>query len=292
VPQLHVNYIEEDIGVYSIFLKEYNDYIVQLPDPKDGMWHMHFNGACSSEGNRVGIILYSLVGNIHNFSYRLEFACTNNVIEFEALILGIENAFNLGCCRLFIFGDYELIINLVKRIYTPYNKLLKRYTQVVWKLISNLLSFNTTHIRRDMNSMEDRLVVFTTIPTTQLLHQRPDCTFMSLYRPPFMGNVESWQVFLDDESICAFLHNDPLKRKEIISLEVNKFPRGLTPLERSFSSNDMSNKKENIEVESKIKIGKTIFVNIGTQEDPKILKFGAQCLDQEKHKFMDLFCEF
>jgi hypothetical protein len=27
VPQLHVNYIEEDIDVYSIFLKEYGDYV-------------------------------------------------------------------------------------------------------------------------------------------------------------------------------------------------------------------------------------------------------------------------
>jgi hypothetical protein len=33
-------------------------------------------------------------------------------------------------------------------------------------------------------------------------------------------------------------------------------------------------------------------VNIGTQEDPKILKIGAQYSDQEKQKFMDLFHEF
>jgi hypothetical protein len=33
-------------------------------------------------------------------------------------------------------------------------------------------------------------------------------------------------------------------------------------------------------------------MNIGTQEDPKILKIGAQCSEQEKQKFMDLFHEF
>jgi len=37
---------------------------------------------------------------------------------------------------------------------------------------------------------------------------------------------------------------------------------------------------------------KTILVNIGTQEDPNILKIGAQCLEQEKHKFMDLSFQF
>jgi hypothetical protein len=79
-----------------------------------------------------------------------------------------------------------------------------------------------------MNSMEDRLVVFAAIPTRKFLPERPDCTFMSLYHPHFPDNVESWQVFPDNESICAFLQNEPLKRKEIISLEDNKFPKGLT----------------------------------------------------------------
>jgi hypothetical protein len=46
------------------------------------MWHMHFDGSCSNKGNGDGIILYSPIGKIHNFSYRLEFACMNNVTEF------------------------------------------------------------------------------------------------------------------------------------------------------------------------------------------------------------------
>ena len=60
-------------------------------DLDDGMWHMNFDGSFSSEGNEAGIILYSPMGKIHNLSYRLEFTCTNNVTEFEALLLGIEN---------------------------------------------------------------------------------------------------------------------------------------------------------------------------------------------------------
>jgi hypothetical protein len=72
---------------------------------------------------------------------------------------------------------------------------------------------------------------------------------MSLYHPDFPNNVESWQVFPDDESIYAFLQNEPIKQKEIIYLEENKFPKGLTPLERSFSSSDVGNKKDKEEEE-------------------------------------------
>jgi hypothetical protein len=43
------------------------------------MWHMHFDGSRSNEGNGAGIILVSPIGKIHNLSYRLEFSCTNNV---------------------------------------------------------------------------------------------------------------------------------------------------------------------------------------------------------------------
>jgi hypothetical protein len=77
--------------------------------------------------------------------------------------------------------------------------------------------------------------------------------------------VESWQVFPNDEIICDFLQNDIYKPKKIISLEDNKIPKGMTPLENLFSTSDVRNKKDNKEEESKQKIGDIILVNIGTQ---------------------------
>ena len=84
-------------------------------------------------------------------------------------------------------------------------------------LISNMLSFNITHVKRELNLMVDRLPMFATSPTQQLLSQRPNCTFQSLYHPHIPDNVESWQVFPSDEGICAFIQNEPFKTKEIIS---------------------------------------------------------------------------
>ena len=91
--------------------------------------------------------------------------------------------------------------------------------------------------------MYDRLVVFTTPPIRHILPQRPDCTLQSLYRPHIPDNVESWKVFPSDEGICAFIQNEPFKPKEIISIEDEKFPKGLTPLESSFLSSDVGNKE-------------------------------------------------
>jgi ribonuclease HI len=248
VPQPNVNYIEEDLGVYSIFSEEDNTTLEQI-DLDEGMWHMKLDGSCSNEGNKVGIILYSPVGKIHNFSYMLDFSCTNNVTEFEALLLGIENAYNLGCGHLIVFGNSELVVNLVHKIYSPRNKLMKHYTQIVWALISNLLYFNITHVKRELNSMVDRLAVFAASPNRQLLPQRLDFTFQSLYHQHISENIESWQVFPSDESICSFIQNEPYKPKEIILMEYNNIPKGLTPLESSFSSSDVGNKQKHKEEE-------------------------------------------
>jgi ribonuclease HI len=259
---------------------------------EDGMWHMHFDGSCSNEGNGAGIILYSPIGKIHNFSYRLEFACTNNVTEFEALLLGIENAYNLGCGHLTVFGDSELVVNLVRKIYSPSKKLMKHYTQIVWALILKLLSFNIIHVERELNSMADRLAVFAASPTRQLLSQRSNFTFQSLYRPHIPDNVESWQVFPSDESIYDFIQNEPYKPKEIISMEDHKISKGLTPLESSFSSSDVGNKEKFKEHESKMKVGETNSLNIGTLDCPKNVKISAQCTDEEKLIFTELLREF
>jgi ribonuclease HI len=168
VLQSSVNYIEEDLGVYSIFAEEDNIPLERI-DLEDEFWCMHFDGSHSNEGNGDGIILVSLAGKIHNLSYRLEFAFSNDVSEFKALLLGIENTLNLGCGHLSVFGNSDLVVNLICKTCSPSNKLMEQYSQTVWALVSNLLSFNITHVRKDLNSIVDRLVVFAASPTQHLL---------------------------------------------------------------------------------------------------------------------------
>jgi hypothetical protein len=169
---------------------------------------------------------------------------------------------------------------------------MKRYTQNIWALILNVLYFNITHVKRELNSIADRLDIFAASPTRQLLPCRPDCNFKSLYHPHIPDNIESWKVFPNDESICAFIQNEPFKPKEIINIENDKIPKGLPPLESSFSSSNVGNKEKQKEEESKRKVGETISLNIGTPEVPRNVKIGAKCLNEEKKKFAKLLGEF
>jgi hypothetical protein len=47
------------------------------------------------------------------------------------------------------------------------------------------------------------------------------------------------KVFSDDESISDLLKNKCLNKNEIISLDYNKFPKGLIPFEGFFSTSDV-----------------------------------------------------
>ena len=51
---------------------------------------MSFDGAVSKEGAGVGIVIKPPIGEPKLFSYKLHFKCTNNVAEYEALVLGLK----------------------------------------------------------------------------------------------------------------------------------------------------------------------------------------------------------
>jgi ribonuclease HI len=277
--------------VYSIFVEEDNIPLKQV-DLDDDMWHMHFYGSGSNEGNGDGIILVSPVGKIYNLSYRLEFACTNNVTKFKALLLGIENAYNLGCGHLSVFGDSELVVNMVCKIYSPSSKMMKRYTQTVWALILNLLSFNITHVKGELNSIVDRLVVFAYSPNQRPLPHMPDCSFQSLYHPHIRDDVESWQAIPNDESGFSFIQDEPPKPKEIMSIEDDKIPKGLNPFESLFSLSDVDNKEKKREGESRRKVGETLSLDTGALESSKNVKTSVQCFDKKEMKLAKLIGRF
>ena len=46
----------------------------------------------------------------HTFAYKLRFPCSNNEVEYEALLIGLKAAKRLGLKKLKVFMDSELVI--------------------------------------------------------------------------------------------------------------------------------------------------------------------------------------
>ncbi|XP_059078205.1 uncharacterized protein LOC131043644 [Cryptomeria japonica] len=83
--------------------------IVSVGDPND-VWALEFDGSCSSTGSGAGIVFVSLDGKMFPFFFKLQFDNTNNIAEYESLLLGMNVAQKKGIKNLHAQGDVELIV--------------------------------------------------------------------------------------------------------------------------------------------------------------------------------------
>jgi hypothetical protein len=83
-----------------------------------GIWKMFFDGASSYLRARAGVLVIAPDDQfVIPFSYRLQWNidCTNNVCEYEALVLSLEAAQKMKIKNIEVFGDAKLIIKQVNR---------------------------------------------------------------------------------------------------------------------------------------------------------------------------------
>ena len=105
---------------------------------------MKFDGAKSQSGMGAGIVLTSPCDDNHCFSFHLEFEGTNNVVEYEALFLGLELAKYYGIELLDIVGNSNSIVVVqVKGNFACENQRLKRQEDAMQLTTKN---FNASFI--------------------------------------------------------------------------------------------------------------------------------------------------
>ncbi len=82
---------------------------------------------------------------------------TNNVAEYKALILGLQTAVELGCRRLAIFLDSQLIVRQILGLYKVKNVGLKPLFNEVKSLLASIDNWSIDHIPRKQNKRADEL---------------------------------------------------------------------------------------------------------------------------------------
>ena len=68
-------------------------------------WKIFFDGAARQNGAGAGVIFITPEGEVLPFSFSLTECCSNNIIEYQALILGLEMVVNTKMPHLKVFGD-------------------------------------------------------------------------------------------------------------------------------------------------------------------------------------------
>jgi ribonuclease HI len=83
------------------------------------------------------------------YSYKLAFDCTNNMVDYEALILGLRVLKEFGTKRIVVHGDSKLVINQVKGIYQSKHPRLRAYRNLLLDLLEEFSEYNLSTIPRE-----------------------------------------------------------------------------------------------------------------------------------------------
>jgi len=75
----------------------------------------------------VGCILIDPKGKHHFLFCRLEFECTNNTAEYEALVQGLKKVVDLNVKELKVLRDSEIIVRQVRNTIHCNSPHLKNY---------------------------------------------------------------------------------------------------------------------------------------------------------------------
>ena len=71
---------------------------------------MKFDESSTTHSGRVGVVLYHEEDKAMALSFKLEFPCSNNTVEYEAYLIGLATVLEIGVKHLRVLGDSNLMV--------------------------------------------------------------------------------------------------------------------------------------------------------------------------------------
>lgn len=294
------------VSVTKPILEVINPISIHAKENCDNIWQMFFDCACSKEGNGARVIFISPSCKIFKYSFLLNFECTNNIAEYEALIIGLDIAKVYGIKLLTVLGDSDLIVSQIRHKFSTRKPRLKQYRNYVWDLIEYFDAFSIKWTDRPnnylANIMANLAVRQIDLPFNEVIQVQMK------YRPSIPDNVQNWQVFEDDKDLIRFLtceedyenqiidwngcveENDgkeTLFGKEIVQLKMKKIPKGLVALERIFDERESARHSKSIKIQNNIEE-----INLGNENSPKNVYIGKKLSSKIRAELISLLRKY
>jgi ribonuclease HI len=126
---------------------------------EDGVWSLYCDGA--SRGNPgqagAGAVLIDASGAVQGQYGEYLGQVTNNVAEYQALILGLRMARSLSIKKIRVFADSELLVRQLKGQYRVKAAHLLPLYEAAQRIRQEFETFDISHVPREMNSLADSL---------------------------------------------------------------------------------------------------------------------------------------
>lgn len=120
---------------------------------------MQFDGCSKGNPGKAGSgsVIYKNKNEIWGKSLFIGDKNTNNEAEYMGLIIGLEEAINIGVKNLYVEGDSLLVIKQMKGLYKVKAENLYKLYEKAKKLEKQFTSVSYNHVYRDKNKRADEL---------------------------------------------------------------------------------------------------------------------------------------
>ena len=108
-------------------------------------WIMKFDGSSTANLGGAGVVLYHKGEEIMALLFKLEFLCSNNIVEYEAYLTKLATAFEMGIKHLNVIGDSNLVICQAKGSFLLKEPSLAPYKTLAQKMEERFSTFEIEH---------------------------------------------------------------------------------------------------------------------------------------------------
>ena len=140
------------------FIAEFTSSYEDLREGKyNKKWVVHVDGSSTLYAGGIGVALQSPKGYKLKYKACLQYQTTNNEVEYEALLKGLELAKSVEVDSMLVLGDSQLVIGQVNGICKAKEDRMKKYLKKVVHLVKKFKKADFIQIPREENVEADIL---------------------------------------------------------------------------------------------------------------------------------------
>ena len=137
------------------FIAEFTPSHDETEDSK--RWVVHVDGSSTQHAGGIGVVLQSPEGDKLKHKVRLQYQTTNNEVEYEALLKGLELAKSVEAKSILVLGDSQLIMGQVNGMYEAKEERMRKYFNKVMRLMKRFEKADFVQIPREENVEADTI---------------------------------------------------------------------------------------------------------------------------------------
>jgi ribonuclease HI len=165
---------------------------------QESPWLVYCDGAWGSTGAGAVAVLTSPSGIKLHYAARLQFAgdidkCTNNIAEYETILLGLRKLRAIGVQTCVLCTDSKGVSGQIEKEYIARETTLEIYLAPVHRMESYFKGFTVEYIKRNKNDEADDLAKDaahnTPMPTVVFFQVIEDASVKTMFPEPGFINI-------------------------------------------------------------------------------------------------------